>query len=108
MTSAFTVTASRGRHAARPDAKKGNGDGGEVGGGPGAGVATEEAGGGGLDAGPGPGPAADGRSRRWGRWWWVGGLVVVAGLAYVPLLLVRPGVSPPTRRHTCISTRSRS
>ena len=29
MTSTFTVTASRGRHAAKRDAKKGNGDGGE-------------------------------------------------------------------------------
>ena len=30
-----------------------------------------------------------------GRWWWIGGLAVVAGLAYVPLLAVRPGVVTP-------------
>ena len=30
-----------------------------------------------------------------GRWWWIGGLGVLAGLAYVPLLAVRPGVITP-------------
>jgi hypothetical protein len=30
-----------------------------------------------------------------GRRWWIGGLAVVAGLAYVPLLAVRPGVVTP-------------
>ncbi len=38
--------------------------------------------------------AAGGITRR-GRWWWIGGLGVVAGLAYVPLLAVRPGVITP-------------
>jgi hypothetical protein len=32
---------------------------------------------------------------RSGRWWWIGGLATVAGLAYVPLLAVRPGVVTP-------------
>ena len=30
-----------------------------------------------------------------GRWWWIGGLALLAGLAYVPLLAVRPGVITP-------------
>ena len=30
-----------------------------------------------------------------GRWWWIGGAVVLAGLAYAPLLAVRPGVVTP-------------
>ncbi len=30
-----------------------------------------------------------------GRWWWIGGLAAVAGMAYVPLLAVRPGVVTP-------------
>ena len=30
-----------------------------------------------------------------GRWWWIGGAVVLAGFAYVPLLAVRPGVVTP-------------
>ncbi len=32
---------------------------------------------------------------RSGRWWWIGGLAAVAGMAYVPLLAVRPGVITP-------------
>src|SRR5580700_3067033 len=96
MTSAFTVTASRGRHAANRDAKKGNGDGGEGdGNGGGAGVATEEAGGGGLTRAEARARRRTESVRRWGRWWWVGGLLAVAGLAYIPLLLVRPGIVTP-------------
>jgi len=37
-------------------------------------------------------PAAIGRG---GRWWWIGGACVLAGLAYAPLLAVRPGVVTP-------------
>ena len=33
--------------------------------------------------------------RRSGRWWWIGGACVLAGLAYAPLLAVRPGVVTP-------------
>ncbi|HEY6472021.1 MAG TPA: alpha-(1-_3)-arabinofuranosyltransferase family protein, partial [Acidimicrobiales bacterium] len=101
MTSAFTVTASRGRHAANRDAKKRNGDGGEGDGGEGGGggVATE-AGGGGLTRAEARARRRAESARRGGRWWWVGGLVVVAGLAYVPLLLVRPGlVTPDTKTY---------
>jgi len=29
------------------------------------------------------------------RWWWIGGAIVLAGFAYVPLLAVRPGVVTP-------------
>ncbi len=90
MTSVFTVTASRGRHAANRDAKKGNGNGAESDGG-----ATEDAGGGGPTRFEARVRRRTDSVRRWGRWWWVGGLVVVAGLAYVPLLLVRPGVVTP-------------
>ncbi len=61
MTTTLTVTASRGRHAAKRSAKERNG------------------------AVP----------RNGGRWWWIGGLATVAGLAYVPLLAVRPGVVTP-------------
>ena len=32
---------------------------------------------------------------RGGRWWWVGSAAVLAGLAYVPFLAVRPGVVTP-------------
>ncbi len=37
----------------------------------------------------------NGSVTRRGRWWWIGGLAVVAGLAYIPLLAVRPGVITP-------------
>ena len=30
-----------------------------------------------------------------GRWWWIGGGIVVAAMAYAPLLAVRPGVVTP-------------
>ena len=36
-----------------------------------------------------------GRPGERGRWWWIGGAVVLAALAYVPLLAVRPGVVTP-------------
>jgi arabinofuranan 3-O-arabinosyltransferase len=99
MTSAFTITASRGsrgRHAAKRGAKKGNGENGD--GGPGNGGN----GGGGPGNGGGNGAstqvASAGLSAAFvkrGRWWWVGGLAAVAGLAYIPLLAVRPGVVTP-------------
>jgi hypothetical protein len=54
MTSTTTITASRGRHAAKRTTRE-----------------------------------------RGGRWWWIGGLGVLAGLAYVPLLAARPGVITP-------------
>ena len=60
MTTTLTVTASRGRHAAKSDAK-----------------------------------VRSGAVARSARWWWIGGLATVAGLAYVPLLAVRPGVVTP-------------
>ena len=96
MTSTFTVTASRGRHAARRNAKKENG-GGEAGGGGGGGARRPGAAGGRgrwrrRVRTVGARPRALSRS---GRWWWIGGLAVVAGLAYVPLLAVRPGVITP-------------
>lgn len=83
MTSAFTVTASRGsrgRHAAKRGAKKENGANG--GGADGARVRAT------------PAWLRGGVTTR-GRWWWIGGLATVAGLAYVPLLAVRPGVITP-------------
>jgi len=60
MTTTLTVTASRGRHAAKSDAKE-----------------------------------RSGAVARSARGWWIGGLATVAGLAYVPLLAVRPGVVTP-------------
>jgi len=30
-----------------------------------------------------------------GHWWWIAGMALVAGLAYVPLLAVRPGIVTP-------------
>ena len=62
MTTTLTVTASRGRHAAKRSSNGGN---------------------------------RGARATRSGRWWWIGGLAAVAGLAYVPLLAARPGVVTP-------------
>ena len=59
--------------------------------------------------------SAAARSNRWRfehwsgeRWWRIGGLFVLAVLAYVPALAVRPGVSPRTRRRTSTSIRRSS
>ena len=99
MTSAFTITASRGsrgRHAAKRGAKKdngGNGNGGN-GGGRTAGGSNGGNGGDGASA-PAASAALKGAVVKRGRWWWIGGLAVVAGMAYVPLLAVRPGVVTP-------------
>src|SRR6516162_8413198 len=85
MTSAFTITASRGsrgRHAAKRGAKKENG------------AAADGGDGNGANA-PAASAALKGAVVKRGRWWWIGGLAVVAGLAYVPLLAVRPGVITP-------------
>ena len=67
MTTTLTVTASRGRHAAKrnPNGKTN----GMIGG--------------------------NGKVRPGSKWWWIGGLAALAGLAYVPLLAVRPGVVTP-------------
>ncbi|HSZ36960.1 MAG TPA: alpha-(1-_3)-arabinofuranosyltransferase family protein [Acidimicrobiales bacterium] len=94
MTSAFTITASRGsrgRHAAKRGAKKGDGEAnGEASAGNGGN------GSGGNEAGaPVASAALSGAVVKRGRWWWIGGLAAVAGLAYVPLLAVRPGVVTP-------------
>ncbi|HEY1445916.1 MAG TPA: alpha-(1-_3)-arabinofuranosyltransferase family protein, partial [Acidimicrobiales bacterium] len=100
MTSAFTITASRGsrgRHAAKRGAKKGNGEnGGEAGNGGNGSGGSGNGGNGGNGASTQV--ASAGLSAAFvkrGRWWWVGGLAAVAGLAYVPLLAVRPGVVTP-------------
>ncbi|HEY1651590.1 MAG TPA: alpha-(1-_3)-arabinofuranosyltransferase family protein [Acidimicrobiales bacterium] len=93
MTSTFTVTASRGRHAASRGTKKENGAG-EGGGDGGVGDGEGGGGGGGGDGGGGS-VGLTGAITRSGRWWWIGGLAVVAGLAYIPLLAVRPGVITP-------------
>jgi hypothetical protein len=91
MTSAFTITASRGsrgRHAAKRGARKDNGgnEGGDNGGG---------SHGGSEPSAPAARARLSGAVVKRGRSWWIGGLAAVAGLAYVPLLAVRPGVVTP-------------